>query len=98
MSQDDYELLKEPVAALTLDVMSEEESEDEDGERVLVKRPFIWESKKLKQLKACLDAAHLKHLSPHNRNAKYRVKVGLPVGTLRDVPEGVKESWVRPTV
>ena len=98
MSQEDYDRLKEPVAALTLSVMSEEESEDEDGETVLVKRPFAWESNKLKKLKASLDDAHLAHLSPHNRHSKYRVKVGLPISTLRDVPEGVRESWVRPTV
>lgn len=73
--------------------MSEEESDKEEGETFLRKRPFDWEGERLTNIKSALDRNHLSKLSRYQQNARLRFEIGLP--KMSAVPRGVPKAWVK---
>ena len=81
------------IANFTIDVMSEEESEEEDGEKYLVKRPLDWEGHRLTAIKKTFDKKHLDSLSQFQQNARLKCQIGLPIKSA--IPRGVPKSWIK---
>ena len=80
---------------LCIDLMSGEETDEEDTPKKLIKTRFVWESVYLKNLKKKLDQVHYNGLTQLQRQSRLPIEGG---GRLEDtpVPPGLPNSWVNP--
>lgn len=77
---------------MSLEFMSSDDSETDEGKEVLVLRPLPWESTKVKEFKSGLDKASLDKKSPLAKRQMKERKVGVP--SSRPKPTGSVPAWV----